>query len=88
MNYAKFALFNVTGGILWVLSFLLGGWWFGGREVVQKNFKLVILAIIVISVLPGVIEIARGWFAARKGHSALVEATVLEPTGLEDSVHP
>ena len=31
MNYARFALFNVTGGIAWVLSFLLGGWWFGGR---------------------------------------------------------
>jgi membrane-associated protein len=59
MNYARFALFNVTGGIAWVLSFLLGGWWFGGREVVQKNFKLVIVAIIVISILPAVIEFVR-----------------------------
>ena len=61
MNYSRFALFNVTGGILWVLSFLLGGWWFGGREVIQKNFKLVILAIIVISILPAVIELFRNW---------------------------
>src|SRR4051794_25035376 len=30
MNYFRFALFNVTGGVVWVLSFLLGGWWFGG----------------------------------------------------------
>ena len=36
--------------------FLLAGWWFGGQEVVQKNFHLVIVAIIVISVLPGVYE--------------------------------
>jgi len=59
MTYRKFALYNVTGGIAWVLLFLLGGWWFGGRELVQKNFKLVILAIIVISVLPGVVEYLR-----------------------------
>jgi membrane-associated protein len=59
MTYHKFALYNVTGGIVWVLLFLLGGWWFGGREIVQKNFKLVILAIIVISVLPAVVEYLR-----------------------------
>jgi membrane-associated protein len=67
MKYARFALFNVTGGIAWVLSFLLGGWWFGGREVVQKNFKLVILAIIVISILPAVIEFLRN--RRRGGHA-------------------
>jgi membrane-associated protein len=59
MNYARFALFNVTGGVAWVLSFLLAGWWFGGRAVVQKNFKLVIIAIIAISVLPAAIELLR-----------------------------
>jgi membrane-associated protein len=56
MNYPRFALYNVTGGTAWVLSFLVAGWWFGGLEVVQKYFHLVIVAIIVISVLPGVIE--------------------------------
>jgi membrane-associated protein len=59
MNYGRFALFNVTGGIAWVLSFLLGGWWFGGRALVQKNFKLVIIAIIAISVLPAAVEYLR-----------------------------
>jgi membrane-associated protein len=59
MTYHRFALYNVTGGVAWVLLFLLGGWWFGGREIVQKNFKLVILAIIVISVLPAVVEYLR-----------------------------
>ena len=66
MNYARFALYNVTGGIAWVLMFLLGGWWFGGRETVQKNFKLVILAIIVISVLPAAIPIAKNWLKNRR----------------------
>jgi membrane-associated protein len=59
MRYARFAMFNVSGGCLWILTFLLGGWWFGGREVVQKNFKLVIVAIIIISVLPGAFEYLR-----------------------------
>ena len=59
MTYRRFALYNVTGGIGWILTFLLAGWWFGGQEVVQKNFKLVIVAVIVISVLPGVYEFVR-----------------------------
>ncbi len=56
MSYRKFALYNVTGGVAWILAFLLGGWWFGGLPIVQKYFHLVIGAIIVISVLPGVVE--------------------------------
>lgn len=84
MNYARFALFNVIGAVVWVTGFLGAGWWFGGREVVQKNFKLVILAIIVISVLPAAFEFVRGWLAARRGRSALVEATTFEPVPPEE----
>ena len=67
MNYAKFALYNVTGGVAWVLSFLLAGWWFGGQPMIQKNFKLVVLAIIVISILPAVVEVARQRLRKRAG---------------------
>ena len=63
MSYPRFALYNVAGGTVWILAFLLGGWWFGGLEVVQKYFHLVIVAIIIISVLPGVYEYVR----ARRG---------------------
>jgi membrane-associated protein len=74
MNYPRFATFNIVGGVSWVLLFLLGGWWFGGQKVVQKNFKLVILAIIVISVLPAVIEFLRArWKYPER--SALVQAS-------------
>jgi membrane-associated protein len=75
MNYARFALFNVTGGVAWVLSFLLGGWWFGGREAVQKNFKWVIVAIIVISIMPAAIEFLRNW---RRRGSVEPQPTVVE----------
>jgi len=59
MTYSRFAFYNITGGVAWVLLFLLGGWWFGGLETIQKNFKLVILAIIVISVLPAFVQFVR-----------------------------
>ncbi len=59
MTYWRFASYNVFGGILWVALFLLGGYYFGNLPFVEKNFSLVILAIIIVSVLPGVIEFAR-----------------------------
>lgn len=59
MNYSRFGLFNVSGAILWVVLFCAAGYWFGNIPVVRKNFTLVILAIIVVSVLPAVIEALR-----------------------------
>lgn len=59
MGYRRFSMFNVTGGITWVLSFLLGGYYFGNVPVIKRNFHYVIVAIIVISVLPAVIEFFR-----------------------------
>jgi len=83
MNYGRFLLFNVVGGVSWVLICLLAGWSFGSRPFVQKNFELVLVAVVLISVIPVAIEVLRGWLAARKGKSALVEATTLEPTETE-----
>lgn len=59
MNYSKFMSYNVIGAILWVMSFMTLGYVFGNLQIVQSNFKLVILAIIVLSVLPGIIEFVR-----------------------------
>ena len=66
MTYSKFALYNVSGAFLWVGIFLGGGYYFGGLEVVQKNMKLVILGIIVVSVLPIVWEFAKAWLEKRR----------------------
>jgi membrane-associated protein len=55
MSYAKFILYNIVGGILWVFTFLLGGYFFGNIPAVKRNFTIVIFAIIIISVMPGVI---------------------------------
>ncbi|MGH9867125.1 MAG: DedA family protein [Candidatus Polarisedimenticolia bacterium] len=59
MTYARFLAYNVVGGVLWVVSFVLAGYWFGSREFVKKNFSLVIVAIIILSILPGVWEYLR-----------------------------
>jgi len=68
--YPRFALFNVTGGALWVLSFLLGGFFFGNVPVVKQNFHYVIVAIIVISIIPPFLEYLR---ARREGGAAAAE---------------
>ncbi len=47
MTYRKFMLFNVIGGVAWVVGFLLLGFSFGKLPVVEKNFELVILGIVV-----------------------------------------
>jgi membrane-associated protein len=59
MSYPRFISYNVFGGLLWVLVLVLGGHFFANNKVVQEHFSLVILAIIVISILPGVFEFIR-----------------------------
>jgi membrane-associated protein len=59
MTYWRFLVFNVTGGIAWILLFVLGGYFFGNLPIVKRNFTLVIFAIIIISVMPAIIELLR-----------------------------
>ena len=56
MSYAYFATYNVVGGITWVVIFTLLGYFFGNIPFVKKNFELVIIVIILVSVLPMVFE--------------------------------
>lgn len=59
MNYGRFLAYNVIGGLVWVWSFVLLGYYFGNLPIVKSNFTLVIAAIIVISILPIVLEVIR-----------------------------
>jgi len=59
MRYGYFATYNVTGAITWVLSFLLAGYFFGQIPAVKRNFQVVILVIIVISLIPVVSELVK-----------------------------
>jgi len=66
MSYRHFAAYNVIGALVWVLLFTYAGYLFGDLPIVQENLKLLIVGIIVVSVLPGVIEIWRHKRAAAK----------------------
>jgi len=77
MSYFHFAMFNVTGGIAWVVGFVIGGYLaatglrgIASEEAIEKYFKYIVLAIIVISVLPVVIEILRARRRAKAAASA------------------
>jgi membrane-associated protein len=59
MSYWRFIAFNVAGGVAWVALFVFGGYFFGNLPMVRRNFTVVIIAIIFISILPGVIEYLR-----------------------------
>lgn len=59
MEYSRFAIYNVIGGVSWILVFLLAGHYFGNLPQVKTNFHYVIGAIIVISALPAVFEFVR-----------------------------
>ena len=59
MSYGRFIAYNVIGGVAWVAICVFSGYYFGNLEIVKKNFSLVIIAIVVISVLPMVFEFIR-----------------------------
>lgn len=66
MHYGTFIRYNIIGAVLWVLSFSYAGYFFANIPVVKNNLALVMVAIIVISILPGVIEVIRARRAAKK----------------------
>ena len=62
MTYARFAVFNVTGAVLWVTVCLASGYVFGSMPFVREHFTLVVLGIVFVSMLPGIIE----WMRQRR----------------------
>ena len=65
MSYSKFLFYNVIGGLLWVFSFVIVGYFFGNLPFVKENFSLVILVIIILSILPAIIEIVKAKLESR-----------------------
>jgi membrane-associated protein len=66
MTYLHFISYNIIGGIAWVSICVLGGHYLANVEFVKKHFELVLIAIVMISVLPAVIEVLRQKAAAAK----------------------
>ncbi len=74
MNYAKFLLYNILGGALWVLSMTLAGYFLGEIPLVKENFEIVVIGIVFVSVLPMVFEFLRHRFFMAKPAEAEVKA--------------
>jgi membrane-associated protein len=61
MTYVRYFAFDLLGGVIWVVSLSLAGYWFGNLPLVKNNLSLVILAIVGLSMLP----MFAGWFKKR-----------------------
>ncbi|MBX5460193.1 MAG: DedA family protein [Steroidobacteraceae bacterium] len=59
MAYARFQAYNIVGGLSWVLVFIWGGYLFGNIPIIKNNFGIVTIAIVIISIMPGIIAIIR-----------------------------
>jgi membrane-associated protein len=59
MDYRRFTIYNIVGCVSWLGAFILGGYFFGNVPIVKQNLTMVILAIIVISFVPSVLEVLR-----------------------------
>jgi len=66
MDTKRFFFYNVSGGLLWVISLTLAGFWFGNLPFVRDNLTAVIIGIIFVSLLPGFIAIIRAKFSGKK----------------------
>jgi membrane-associated protein len=65
MSYRKFLVYNVVGGVGWVMSMTLAGYFLGSIPIIQKNFELVVIGIVVLSVLPLVFTALKHWLSSR-----------------------
>ena len=66
MNYGRFITYNVVGGVLWTVLFLGAGYLFGNIPFIRDNFSMVIIAIILVSLLPVLIELYKARFGSRE----------------------
>jgi membrane-associated protein len=65
MGYRRFAIYNIAGGIGWVVAMLLAGYWLGNIPFVKEHFEQVVILIVVISLVPVFIAAWRAWRQSR-----------------------
>jgi membrane-associated protein len=77
MPYRRFALYNVIGGVAWVWSMVLVGYFLGDFEIVRRHLEKVIILVVFLSILPGII----GWLRARGQKKAASDAPSKDAAG-------
>ncbi len=71
MNYGYFLTYNAVGGMAWIAIMLFAGYFFGGIDIIKRNFEIVTIVIVLISILPMIVEYAR---SRRRVRTARTEA--------------
>lgn len=66
MGHARFQFYNITGGVLWIVSLTVAGYLFGNIPIIRDNLTLIIIALIVIPGLPALFVAVKEWRAARQ----------------------
>jgi len=66
MTHARFQLYNISGGVLWIVSLTVAGYLFGNIPIIKDNLTLIILALIIIPGLPALYVAVKEWRAAKK----------------------
>jgi membrane-associated protein len=66
MGHARFQLYNITGGVLWIVSLSVAGYLFGNIPIIRDNLTVIIIALVVIPGLPALFVAAREWRASRR----------------------
>lgn len=75
MNYSRFLMYNVIGGVAWVVICTQAGWWLASNAFVKEHFEIVVLIIVAISLLPAGIEYLLHRFG-RKSETIVSESTI------------
>jgi len=65
MSYRTFIVFSITGALLWVVGITLAGYFLGDIPVVKNNFEKVVIGIVLLSVMPILFQVAKGYFAKK-----------------------
>lgn len=78
MSYRQFAMYNIIGGVAWVLSMTLAGYFLGQIPLIANNFEAVVLIIVFISILPVLIGGYRGWRAKQLKAATAADVAALQ----------
>jgi membrane-associated protein len=78
MGYRRFVVYNIIGGVGWVASMTLAGYWLGQRLWIQQHFELTVLAVVFVSILPMIIGLAKKWLSNRVAAPPVEASTPLE----------
>jgi len=78
MGYRRFVVYNIIGGVGWVASMTLAGYWLGQRVWIQQHFELTVLAVVFVSILPMIIGLSKKWLSNRATAPPVEASTPLE----------